>query len=184
MTCIVALRAEGRVYMGADSCSASGYEARELAIPKMQRSGKYILAITGYLRALQVIAYGCQLPEPKLCRSQAAADKHMYALANCIRDAMIEEKYADIEHSKAEYDSWAMLAWGAHCYLVQGNFQFIEHRGEYEAMGSGSDYALGSLHSSGKLKPRQRIRQALAAAAYFQPGCVKPPFRILVTEPA
>jgi hypothetical protein len=51
---------------------------------------------------------------------------------------------------------------------------------EYDVIGSGSDFALGSLFSTTALEPKKRIIIALKSAEYLSMGVLSP-FTILST---
>ena len=64
-------------------------------------------------------------------------------------------------------------------YQMQGNFQLITTKEGYDAVGSGGNIALGSLHSTtGWFSTQKRIKAALDAACRANAGC-RPPFTIV-----
>ncbi len=60
-------------------------------------------------------------------------------------------------------------------YSIGGDLQVNEFLDGYTAIGSGADFALGSLYASEALGPHERVRCALEAAAHFS-GTVREPF--------
>jgi hypothetical protein len=55
---------------------------------------------------------------------------------------------------------------------MHSDFQLAEYKENYTAIGSGTQYALGSLYTTArtKLKPPDRLEIAIKAASYFSPS--------------
>jgi len=74
-------------------------------------------------------------------------------------------------------NSLLLVAFRNRIFEVQCDFQVMERRGNFDAIGCGQDFCLGSLHATegSKLKPTDRIKKALECAAQFSAG-VRGPF--------
>ena len=66
-------------------------------------------------------------------------------------------------------------------YTVEGDYQVGIPTAPFDAVGCGSDLALGAMYATEGLSPEQRINMALSAASTFSAG-VAPPFVILRLE--
>lgn len=62
MTCIVALKDEGRVVMGADSAGVGGYSRSNRMDPKIYRVGSMLIGFTTSFRMGQLLGYSLTLP--------------------------------------------------------------------------------------------------------------------------
>ena len=73
-----------------------------------------------------------------------------------------------------------MVGYNGAIYVIEGDFNVGVPRDNYYAIGGGSPFAFGSLHSTrgSSLTPVQRVTMALEAAAAYKAG-VRGPFTIL-----
>lgn len=174
MTCIIGAVEKGKVYMGGDSATASGWEVRAAQGPKVFRTGPFLIGITGYIRVAQLLQHEFIPPE----RNGQSVMKYMCtSFVSSVREVFKQGGYATIKDSKEEGGTF-LTGWEGHLYLVDSNFQVTEFRDGYNAIGSGSTYALGAYRASTNLEPRARILQSLKISAYFS-GSVMGPFKVL-----
>jgi len=174
MTCIVALRAEGRVYMGADSAGVDSWSSIARADPKVFRNGRYLFGCTSSYRMIQILRH------EKLETVTGSHDSQAYKLANQLQALFVRQQFAKVEHGVAEGGS-LLVAWDDVFYQLDSDYQYARYREDYYSVGSGYMFALGALYANASLTPRKRIRQALSAAVHNSGG-VKPPFKIMATE--
>jgi hypothetical protein len=66
-------------------------------------------------------------------------------------------------------------------YNIEADYQVGVPKAPFDAVGCGSDLALGALYATDGMKPEARLNAALAAASTFSAG-VSPPFTILKLE--
>lgn len=163
MTCIVALEANGRVYMGSDTFGSNGYTGRTNEAPKTFQNGSALIGYTTSFRMGQILQYGLVVPEESLTWD---IDRWMAVdLMPAIRTAFEAHGWDRLNEGRAKGGEFLFSIHGR-CYAVQADYSFLRSPlGEY-AIGSGKDYALGSLHATRDwAKPKQRVAAALAAAA-------------------
>lgn len=174
MTCIVAYAEGGRTFMGADSAVSGGDQRTTLASGKVWRNGPMIFGACGSLRHGQLIRYGVDVP-PR----PHGMDVTKYlatTFADVVRAAMKAgggmETYYGVEHSEA----WSLVGYAGRLFYLGADSSVVESTDSYTAVGSGEEYALGSLHStaSGGYSVRQRLRMALEAAANFSSSVAAP----------
>lgn len=185
MTCVVGIEAEGVVYMGGDSAlsDADSGCVRMIEDPKVFVAG--CLAVVGCcssLRVLQALKYGFELPV-----ARSGVDEMTYMVVDfvdAVRSTLQKKGTLKKELGVELHDSHLLVGYRGRLYCVEEDFQVYRVTEPWQAIGSGADLALGSLHSTaGSLQsPCARIRMALEAAAAYN-CAVRPPFHV-VTLPA
>lgn len=177
MTCIVAIKDQGKVYFGADSHLSGKDYSYAMSSSKLFRNGPFIFGFSGSVRAGKVFQYDLQLPPVDLARlDRYMNSEFVIALMDCAdRNRLL------IDEEKESNDV-ADLIVGIHGRLfeVQSHVQAVEHPVDYMAGGSGAKVALGSLYSTRGLPPRQRIKLALESSALYSWG-VGRPFKYMST---
>lgn len=175
MTCIVAIGDGSSVYMGGDSASAddSGNFVSSRKEPKIFIKGDYIIGYAGSFRFGKVVQHLFMPPKP----DASNLDKF---LNTAFVDALREVCETSKVDPSSEDDSSEMLVG------VRGRvFEFCNdwHLGEdinnFNAIGSGANFAMGSLYSTRRLKSNNaRIKLALESSETFC-QTVKGPFTYL-----
>lgn len=171
MTCIVAVKDQGKVYFGADSHLSSKDYSSPMLTPKLFRNGPFVFGYAGSVRAGKVFQYDLTLPPIDTTHlDRYMNSEFVTALMDCA-----ERNRLLIDEEKESNDV-ADLIVGIHGRLfeIQSHVQAIEHPVDYMATGSGSKVALGSLYSTKGLPPRQRIKLALESSALYSWGVGKP----------
>ncbi len=176
MTCIVGLKYNDKVYMGADSAGVAGLDIYIRKDPKIFEVGDFIIGCTTSYRMIQLLMFSFKPPEIK-------PDIDMYeymctGFIESIRKLFKRKGYAKIESNEEEGGTF-IVAYKDRMFIVQGDYQVAEYANDMAAVGCGDNYALGSLHTSmklskGDIKPKQIIKDALSAAAHFSAGVSKP----------
>ena len=179
MTCIVSIVDNGTVYMGADSAGIAGLSITIRKDPKVFTNGPFLLGFTQSFRMGQLLRF--KFDPPKQTVSQ---DDYQYLVTDfidSIRKCFSVNGFGDKE---ATTGGNFLVGYKGKLYTIEKDHQVGIPSVNYDAVGCGSDLALGSLHSTAKLKlkPEERITMALEAAAEFSAG-VAAPFIILKQEP-
>lgn len=185
MTCIVAIKHEGAVYIGSDAGAVdpSNYSMHVQDDPKsFKLSGEVemIIGYSGSWRAGQLIRYSLTLPEhsPKKTDMAYIVTDVVDALMELLRSNNTLKK----ENEKEETDADIVIGYRGEIYVVDGNFAVMKPMNGYVAIGSGGDIALGALYASGltqkKMSPKERLKLALEASATFTAG-IMPPFNFV-----
>lgn len=80
-------------------------------------------------------------------------------------------------------ESYFLLAYKDKMWLIESNYAVLDIVDNYNAIGSGVNFALGSLHTTEDmdLTPVEKIHMALQSASKFAVG-VAPPFYIINTD--
>jgi len=176
MTCVVALRHEGVIYMGCDSAGVGGYKRANRLDPKIYRVSGMLIGFTTSFRMGQLLGYSLTLPKHHADDpvENWMATEFINAVRTCLKTGGWAEKEKDQERGGT-----FLVAYRGHIFCVMSDFQVGENAEPYNAVGCGEDLALGSLFTSHGVvvAPRMRVRRALEAAGAFSAG-VYPPFRI------
>jgi ATP-dependent protease HslVU (ClpYQ) peptidase subunit len=176
VTCIVGLVDAGKVYIGGDSASTSGWDLTLRADPKVFRNGNVIMGFTTSYRMGQLLRYAFKPPlhDPDL-------DVLAYlttAFVNGVRDCLKAGGYALKEKEQESAGSF-VLGYRGGLYAVDSDYQVVQPADAYAAVGCGAAYALGALSATPGQDPEARIRLALAAAEHHSAG-VRGPFVVEV----
>lgn len=178
MTCIVSIQENNTVYMGGDSAGIAGLSITIRSDEKVFINGPFIIGITGSFRMSDLLRYKLDPPKQTVHRDDRAylVTDFVDSLRKCFSANGFGDKDATVGGT-------FLLGYKGKLYSVQKDYQVGLPSTQYDAVGCGSDLALGSLHSTAKmnLKPEQRITMALEAASTFSAG-VAPPFLILKQE--
>ncbi len=173
MTCIVGLEHKGKVYMGADSAAAAGWEVRATRIPKLFRRGPFLIGYTTSSRMGQLLQHRLEIPAAngKNPMTYLVSDI-IEAMRQCLRDG----GFTKIENNVEEGGDF-LIGYANALYRIGEDFQLNTMKEGFDAIGCGREYALGVLYYTSALEPRGRLRNALRAAAHFSGGVI-PPFTV------
>lgn len=179
MTCVVALREQGVIYMGCDSGGVGGWYNRVNRVdPKIYRVDAMLIGFTTSFRMGQLLGYSLTLPH---YHADVAVEKYMAtAFIDAVRSCLKGGGWAEKEKEQERGGNF-LVAYKGRIFQIYGDYQVGEREEPYDAVGCGFDLALGSLYSSQRgfrdPDPRRRVRLALEAAEAFSAG-VHAPFRI------
>ncbi len=175
MTCIAAIAYNGMVYMGGDSAAAdeSNHFVSTRKEPKVFIKDDYLIGYAGSFRFGKVVEHIFTPPKPDF--------KNLDKFLNTIFiDALREcAESAKIDPTTEEDSSELLIGIGGRLFEFCNDWHMGEDANDFNAIGSGSSFAMGSLYSTGRIRsPHARIRTALQAAEKFS-QTVKGPFTIL-----
>ncbi len=183
MTCIVGIEHDGKVYMGADSQMTQGNTKYITRHPKVFKKGNMLFGCCNWLRTSQLLMYSFEIPKretvvqtgsPVVPDMSYLVNQFIPSLRQCFKEAGFMT-YKDGEDEGEDF----MLGYKGVIYEVERNFQIVSSVDGSMAMGSGWQYALGSLYTTlENPDPVARINTALYAAQRYD-TCVCEPFTIL-----
>ena len=177
MTCIAAVVADGRVWMGGDSAGVGGYDLVVRADRKVFRNGPYVMGFTTSFRMGQLLQFGFEPPAPP----ESPRDLLRF-MATAFVDAVRERLKAGGWASKSnEQESGGVFLVGVRGRLFEigSDYQVGESLHGYAAVGCGDQIAHGALFTTEGRLPVDRVLMALTAAERFSAG-VRRPFAIRV----
>jgi ATP-dependent protease HslVU (ClpYQ) peptidase subunit len=174
MTCIVALKQDNKVWMGADSAGVGGSSLHVRVDPKIYRVGTMLIGFTTSFRMGQLLGYKLKMPDhdPRHDIARYMATDFIDACRNCLKDGGFAKK-----ESEVEIGGTFLVAYSGRIFQISSDYQVGERTDPYNAVGCGEDIALGSLYTSSGiiLDPKERIMKALEAAATYS-SSVRAPF--------
>lgn len=174
MTCIVGLEYGGKVYIGGDSASASGWSVDSISESKVFKNKEFIIGYTSSFRMGQLLQYSLEIPENKReSEMEYLVKDFITAVRSCLKD----NGYAEISSNK-ESGGIFLVGYRGKLYRVSSDFQIMRYSHGYYAVGAGEEYALGSMFSSKIKNPKDKLTHALETASNFC-GAVVPPFIVI-----
>ena len=180
MTCIVAIKDKktGKVHMGADSAASTDDQVIECSDSKIVKKKGILIGIAGYAININVIKFIFEVPkhEDKVSDFSYIMKIFLPAFRKCLEDNNCTEK------ENGQLSSWSnfLLAYKGSIYTMGSDFCVIQYALPYSVIGSGGDYALGSLYTTENqnLTVKNRCKKALESAAKFS-SSVSGPFNYL-----
>lgn len=174
MTVIVALRHDKsrKVVMGGDR-RVSGLAKENIILtmtkPKVWSSNGFLFGFAGTM-------------EGELLQTKFTPPKLTGNVDNFMNDAFLNALYAFYEkwdiYKDRENDGGLGMLIAVDKFIYEHDPAFMTmtcYEGDYFALGSGSQYALGSLFSTEKMSnPKVRVQMAVESAAKFTPTCGLP----------
>lgn len=169
MTCIVALKYKDIIYMGGERGASDEETIMPLSTPKIWKSGPYVFGYAGTLDG-ERMRYNFKPTAP----SPQVKDLDKFMQTNFIKQ--LREFYNEwwVDTTK---DGDLGLIIGIYGNIYEHNavdMSLSKFSGDYVAIGSGSNFAYGSLFSTESLSARQRVYKAVESAVAFSPTCVGP----------
>ena len=187
MTCIVALSAGNRVFLGGDSAASDEKSGLILQTtdPKVFKVGQFGVGFVDSFRMGQILQYNWTPPIYKPTAGYKNLDKFMRTkFVESVKEAYQEHGYGRFGTSAGEDgDEGGIIIIAVQntgrIFIMDVDYHVAEVDVEYLAEGSGQQVALGSLFSTSTIKtPRKRVRMALEASSKFIMS-VRGPFTII-----
>ena len=171
MTCIIAIADKGHIYMGGERGHSDTHIISSSTSPKIFEVGSYLIGYAGNTGIGQAVIHNFEFPP---LGKTTKIESHMLrvfipALRSFIKDNDI--KLPDNEDDNAAF----IVGIKGHVYEIDlTDFQCVQY--DEVAIGSGSGYAYGSLHTTSHydIPPIDRIHIALDAAITYSPTCQGP----------
>ncbi len=174
MTCIVGYLSPTRtVVLGGDSCASSSNIRYTVSQPKVFKKGEFLIGYTSSFRFGQLVEHDLELPYPAPGSDPLAV--MMGEFIPKLRHLLKEQGFSKVENN-VETGGQLIVGLRGRLFEVQDDFSVLEHKSGYCAVGSGADFALGSLHTSrtAGAEARDAVMAALRAAEAFAPGVMEP----------
>ena len=172
MTCIVGYVEQNVSWIVGDSaaCDATDNTMRVRQDPKVFRNGSMIIGYSGSFRVGQVMRYELKLPsrpngmEP----FEYMVTRFVSTLKKCV------EKHGI---SKEMEETQALVGYAGQLFCIESDLQVAMNNNHFEAIGMGRLLAIGSMHTTSKLKieTQKRLLLAITSASEFS-HTVSPPF--------
>lgn len=171
MTCIAAVTHNGTVWMGADSAGVAGLSLSVRRDPKIYRVGEFLFGFTSSFRMGQLLGYKFTPPQH---HSEWDAGRYMATVfIDALRETLKAGGYARTDNGE-EHGGTFLAGYRGRIFRVDSDFQVGENLHPFDAVGCGADLALGALHATSSVAPKERILLALEAAEAFSAGVRRP----------
>lgn len=170
MTCIVGLKNNGIVYIGADTGVYSGYinmstQGQNPKKMKIFKKGDFISSTTGQARGSHIIEKIWTIPDRKV--NESTDDYIHKTFLDSIVHTFKSANHLEEDKGVVRISSESIFAYDNRLFSLSSDLLIVEYDG-YVANGCGIEYALGSLHTTRKEKDQEaRVTKALEAAAEF-----------------
>jgi ATP-dependent protease HslVU (ClpYQ) peptidase subunit len=169
MTVIAAIRTPTSVLMGGDSAECEHGAITIISAPKVFKKGGYLFGFAGVACLGVIVEHQFSPP-----RKTEGCTWEQFMVTSFVPNL----KIALGDDASLMASSQVLIGTkGGGIFTLDGSWKLSQSREGYAAIGSGTKYALGSLHSTGG-DPRRRLLKALRSAAYFN-AYVRQPFTIL-----
>ena len=173
MTCIIGLKRDGKVYLGADSMHLCGWHRYRVPQPKIFRVGKMLIGTSGEQRVSDILQYNLIVEQEDMWTDNPA-DYIVQAVIPVIREALREHGAMMSDEGRDGIESSdIMIGYRGSLFIIGEDFSLSEIE-TYEAIGAGAKYALGYMYAAGYQDPIQAIEGALECAAWFSASCAGP----------
>jgi ATP-dependent protease HslVU (ClpYQ) peptidase subunit len=174
MTCLVDIAKDGVVHMGADSGGSDEEDGIifNYVMPKIFIRNGYLIGYAGSYRFGKLLEHVFDLPSiPQGANSSESLDRFVNGtLMSSLRK---QSKDLDLTSDELEFD--CIFGIKGHIFEVCNDWFGLEPSSSFIAAGSGTKYALGSLHTTqGWKDPIKRINVALDAAAEYSMSVAAP----------
>jgi len=175
MTCIVGIEDRDSVWIGGDSAGTAGnMNQRIRSDKKVFIKGDFIIGFCGSFRAGQLLTCNLEVPP-----QQEGVDDFSYLVndfTKAIRKCLEPLREDDPQSIFPNF----LFGYRGKLYGIEGDYQISRSKEKFDAVGSGADIAIGSLHSTKGMRigTHKRILLALEASA-INNAAVRPPFHVL-----
>ncbi|MDM0587807.1 hypothetical protein QTH25_13600 [Clostridium perfringens] len=187
MTCIIGYKDKknNKVYIGADSCVGNSLGKHTLGenykIFKPSKNKNILIAMSGSVRALQVLKYQMDFPSENELIGQEEEFNEKYIVTK-----IIPKLQRVCDDQKVLEKDWVclyfLIAYKDKLWKISGDFAVLEYTDEYLSEGSGFAYAEGSLHTTKDMDMSIEDKILMGLKAGCIDKSVAPPFFILNTK--
>lgn len=190
MTCIVGVVDGDHVLIGGDSLESDAYASAEGDSYVLQRNdekvfvlGEFVVGFCGSYRVGQLIRYSFKPNSPK-ANDDNIMSYMVNEFINVLRTTMEQHGTLKTVEGEESFDAQLLVGWQNRLFVIGDDFNVGIMKDEWCAIGSGSQFALGSLHTTSELEDQistdERIKHALRAASMYSPWC-KGPYTLVRT---
>lgn len=166
MTIIVGIADGTNVWIAGDRGSSDGDSILSLSRPKIAKCGDYLIGYSGS-QGIGQLARLIDIPAPTKNLEKTLRTLFVKSLKSAI------EEYGNASHLEDNSTDWLVGVHGHLFEISSVDWQVSEY--SESAIGSGTNIALGSLHTSAKWKDNnKRVTAAVQAAIDISPSCVGP----------
>ena len=201
MTTIIGIQGDSYAVICADSrvtevdydgTATQSISLKEIGF-KIAQNGRYLMGVAGDVRAINILTHAFNPPTPPTILRGRKLDhfittKFIPSLRLCFDLEGYSNPHTESSVHQAEQSSIIMVAINGTIYVIDGDYAWLSDAFGVYAIGSGAQFALGSLAtampSGGKVGLRtakQSALKAIAVAGRYDPGTAAP-YQVLVQD--
>ena len=180
MSIVLAVRKGKRIVVAADtlSCCGTHKDPPDNAVTtKIRRVGNAIIGITGWSLYENILTDMLQSAKPPRLTTRESIFKFSLTLWNQLKKRynLVNEQSDDKYTPFGDMDAQFLIVTKKGIFSLASNLTVSEFR-KYYAVGGGSDYAFGSLHSlyDAESNPKTIAEKAVQASIHFDAYCGGP----------
>ena len=168
MTCVIGIKNNNKIYIGADSLAIAGQLKYNRKDKKIFYVGNILFGTAGTARSAQLLEYNLNIPQ----HSKGNDFKYLCTkLVPAIRKVFIDGGAIGSDRGIEKFDGEIIVAYNNNLYYIHGDFQIGNVVENYLVIGSGAEIALGSLFNDNFCKkdivPKLQLLNALEASEKY-----------------
>lgn len=201
MTTIIGIQGDSFAVICADSrvteVDSDGTATQSMSLKengfKVAQNGRWLMGVAGDVRAINILTHAFNPPTPPATLRGRKLDhfvttKFIPALRSCFDAEGYSNPLTENSVHHAEHSSVVMAAINATIYVVDGDYSWMSDSFGVYAIGSGAQFALGSLATAiptggkvGLRTAKQSALKAIAVAGKYDPNTAAP-YQVIVQE--
>lgn len=201
MTTIIGIQGDSFAVICADSrvteVDSDGSATQAISLKevgfKVAQNGRWLMGVAGDVRAINILTHAFNPPTPPLTLRGRKLDhfittKFVPALRACFDAEGYSNPLNENAAHQAEHSSVVMAAINGTIYVIDGDYSWLSDSFGVYAIGSGAQFALGSLATAlptggkvGLRTAKQSALKAVAVAGRYDPHTAAP-YQVLVQE--
>lgn len=173
MTCIIGLAHEGKVYIGADSMSAAGWNQRQTKLRKVFRVGEFLIGYTSSFRMGQILQYHLEVRPQE---ENEPDERYMVvAFVEAVRDCLKAKGYSKVDNN-IETGGFFVVGYKGEVYHINDDYQVNHYVDGLVTEGCGAPFALAAMVALAEYipDPRERLLSALKITEQLSNGVIGP----------
>jgi len=161
MSVVVSINDKNKIYMASDSMASDDETFRYTVTPKIYKRDGFLIGIAGSVALVQFLMESWKKPKDVFeLRNILIALAKATGCMNVVNDGDCSTQYIPATF---------LVGHRRKIYEITVNFNVIEYEENYNAIGSGKNFALGALCATEKLDltPKQRVNMAVEVSSRF-----------------
>ncbi len=201
MTTIIGIQGDSYAVICADSrvteVDSNGKATQSMSLKevgfKIAQNGRWLMGVAGDVRAINILTHSFNPPVPPPSLKGRKLDhfittKFIPAMRVCFDSEGYSSPVTDNSEHQSEHGSVVMTAINGTIYVIDGDYSWLSDSFGVYAIGSGAQFALGSLATTiptggkiGRRTAKQSALKAMGVAGRYDPGTAAP-YHVLVQE--
>ena len=201
MTTIIGIQGDSYAVVCADSrvteVDTNGLATQSMSLKevgfKIAQNGRWLMGVAGDVRAINILSHAFAPPMPPATFRGKKLDhfvttKFIPAMRACFDAEGYSSPITETSTHQSEHGSIIITAINGAIYVIDGDYSWLNDSFGVYAIGSGAQFALGSLATSlpasgriGRRTARLAALKAMGVAGKYDPGTAAP-YHVIVQE--